>query len=150
VTDSMGATTQENHVESDSTKPEYLEPLANATAAEQPLKTEYQNRQDGPVTDELMQPLREYGVHKEPSGLVPHAGDSKLEQPLSPFGIREKLLPPPVPASLTFAGSKEVEGRRHSVFSPIIFRNSTNWSEKYSMRTDSATPDLTTLQHYQI
>ncbi|KAF2173039.1 hypothetical protein M409DRAFT_49538 [Zasmidium cellare ATCC 36951] len=57
------------------------------------------------------------------------------EKPLSPFGIRERLLPPPVPASIA-QNSVNVEGsRRRSTFSPIAFRDGLHLGTKYADAT---------------
>ncbi|PPJ49516.1 hypothetical protein CBER1_01908 [Cercospora berteroae] len=58
----------------------------------------------------------------------------KPKRPLSPFGIREKLLPPPVPASHSQvhadAQSRHM-GRRDSSFASINFRNSIRMASMY-------------------
>ncbi|KXT07422.1 hypothetical protein AC578_474 [Pseudocercospora eumusae] len=69
---------------------------------------------------------------------VPQFGHSIVEpeKPLSPFGIRERLLPPPVPASFTQNGAPEhSESRRASTFAPINFREGLNLSRKYALVT---------------
>lgn len=55
------------------------------------------------------------------------------EKPLSPFGIRERLLPPPVPASIAQSDQKDSSGssRRNSNFSPIAFRHSSSTDSRY-------------------
>ncbi|KJY02397.1 hypothetical protein TI39_contig54g00008 [Zymoseptoria brevis] len=58
---------------------------------------------------------------------------SEPEKALSPFGIRERLLPPPVPASLANTDSNDfARFRRHSTFAPIVFKNSFNLGPKYA------------------
>jgi mediator of RNA polymerase II transcription subunit 13 len=49
----------------------------------------------------------------------------KQERPLSPFRIRERLLPPPVPASVSHQDNgRRPTDRRKSNFAPIMFRES--------------------------
>lgn len=57
--------------------------------------------------------------------------DSAVERPLSPFGIKERLLPPPVPASANLKRDREGEHRRSS-FGPILFRDGLDLGRKYS------------------
>ncbi|EME88102.1 uncharacterized protein MYCFIDRAFT_213147 [Pseudocercospora fijiensis CIRAD86] len=69
---------------------------------------------------------------------IPQFGHSvaEPEKPLSPFGIRERLLPPPVPASFTQTDAVgQSDHRRSSTFAPINFREGLNLSRKYSMVT---------------
>ncbi|KAK4637233.1 Mediator of RNA polymerase II transcription subunit 13 [Fulvia fulva] len=55
------------------------------------------------------------------------------EKPLSPFGIRERLLPPPVPASMVQPDvRREVERRRSSTFQPVGFRAGFDLGSKYA------------------
>lgn len=46
------------------------------------------------------------------------------EKPLSPFGIRERLLPPPIPASASHQSQNYESGRRRSSFGPLAFNTS--------------------------
>ncbi|KAI6873439.1 hypothetical protein KC338_g1601 [Hortaea werneckii] len=59
------------------------------------------------------------------------APNSAFERPLSPFGIKERLLPPPVPASANLKRDQESEHRRSS-FGPILFRDGLDLGRKYS------------------
>ncbi|KAI7528133.1 hypothetical protein KC331_g15905, partial [Hortaea werneckii] len=59
------------------------------------------------------------------------APNSAFERPLSPFGIKERLLPPPVPASANLKRDHEGEHRRSS-FGPILFRDGLDLGRKYS------------------
>ncbi|KAI7192608.1 hypothetical protein KC324_g5396, partial [Hortaea werneckii] len=59
------------------------------------------------------------------------AMSSAFERPLSPFGIKERLLPPPVPASANLKRDREGEHRRSS-FGPILFRDGLDLGRKYS------------------
>lgn len=55
------------------------------------------------------------------------------ERPLSPFGIRERLLPPPIPASAMKAeGGKASSLRRSSAFGPVTFNEELSLGSKYS------------------
>ena len=59
--------------------------------------------------------------------------DAKPERPLSPFGIRERLLPPPIPASAMRAESeKGGPHRRTSAFGPVTFNEGLGLAAKYS------------------
>ena len=44
-------------------------------------------------------------------------------KPLSPFGIREALLPPPIPASASHSQSDTAQERRRSSFGPLAFNS---------------------------
>ncbi|KAI7340917.1 hypothetical protein KC340_g98 [Hortaea werneckii] len=50
------------------------------------------------------------------------APNSAFKRPLSPFRIKERLLPPPVPASAHLKSDQEGDHRRSS-FGPILFRD---------------------------
>lgn len=54
-------------------------------------------------------------------------------RPLSPFGIRERLLPPPVPASHSQSQHGNRNERRSSSFTPITFRDSFGATTHYSV-----------------
>lgn len=56
----------------------------------------------------------------------------KRKGALSPFGIRERLLPPPVPASASHASDDAKHFRRSSSFAPITFRNGVDLGAKYA------------------
>ena len=77
----------------------------------------------------------------------PANGQSKREAPLSPFGIRERLLPPPIPAS---KAQQEPENthiqRRDSTFGPLKFREGFNLGSKYASR-DYTLEDLKSNQN---
>jgi mediator of RNA polymerase II transcription subunit 13 len=56
----------------------------------------------------------------------------KPEKALSPFGIKERLFPPPVPASLANTEAQDfAKPRRRSTFAPIVFKESFNLGSKY-------------------
>ncbi|RMY63864.1 hypothetical protein D0863_10224 [Hortaea werneckii] len=59
------------------------------------------------------------------------APNSAFERPLSPFGVKERLLPPPVPASANLKRDREGEHQRSS-FGPILFRDGLDLGRKYS------------------
>lgn len=72
-------------------------------------------------------------MKSDPAKVAPESHASQLEKPLSPFGIRERLLPPPVPASVAQSDLKgESENRRTSLFGPIVFRDNLELGPKYS------------------
>ena len=57
------------------------------------------------------------------------------EKPLSPFGIRERLLPPPIPASATSQQSDTTgpnSFKRSSTFEPVSFHDGLDMRRKYS------------------
>ncbi|KAI7615566.1 hypothetical protein KC319_g19661, partial [Hortaea werneckii] len=70
----------------------------------------------------------DHSTHLDNETPAPH---SALERPLSPFGIKERLLPPPVPASANVKRDQEGEHRRSS-FGPILFRDGLDLGRKYS------------------
>ncbi|USW48034.1 Putative mediator complex subunit Med13, mediator complex, subunit Med13, MID domain of medPIWI [Septoria linicola] len=75
--------------------------------------------------------------HDSDDGASPVLECSTLQQrrPLSPFGIRERLLPPPIPASHSqsqFDSSDRHANRRNSSFTPITFRDSFKETSRYS------------------
>ncbi|QIX01505.1 hypothetical protein AMS68_007022 [Peltaster fructicola] len=49
------------------------------------------------------------------------SGTINITKPLSPFDIRERLLPPPVPASMSNQNLHSSSSRRQSSFAPVIF-----------------------------
>lgn len=54
------------------------------------------------------------------------------DRPLSPFGIRERLLPPPIPASAIRAENEKGRSlRRSSTFGPVTFNDGLELSSKY-------------------
>lgn len=82
-----------------------------------------------------------------PSALLPMeiANDTSHEvaivedRALSPFGIRERLLPPPVPASFAHSNGEARQIRRSSSFAPIVFRDGVDLGAKYAKM--DLTPD---------
>lgn len=59
----------------------------------------------------------------------------ETEKPLSPFGIRERLLPPPVPASAKQNSAiHSPKLRRSSTFDPVVFRDGLDLDSKYLYR----------------
>nr|POE64955.1 mediator of rna polymerase ii transcription subunit 13 [Quercus suber] len=63
--------------------------------------------------------------------------NSEVEKPLSPFGIRERLLPPPIPASAqrhSIPPTSKV--RRSTNFDPVIFKEGLESTFKYTQRRD--------------
>ncbi|WPH02459.1 Hypothetical protein R9X50_00532300 [Acrodontium crateriforme] len=60
-------------------------------------------------------------------------GANEPEKPLSPFGVKERLLPPPIPASArqSLSGSPS-NNRRSSKFDPVAFRESIDLGQKYA------------------
>lgn len=63
------------------------------------------------------------------------------KRPLSPFGIRERLLPPPVPASIAQVEfQNKHQDRRNSTFAPIAFREGFSLSSRYTSTDMTKTP----------
>ncbi|KAH9837526.1 Component of the SRB8-11 complex, partial [Teratosphaeria destructans] len=56
------------------------------------------------------------------------------EKPLSPFGIRERLLPPPIPASAKAPANNGIghQNRRSSAFDPVTFRDGLDLFSRYT------------------
>ena len=58
------------------------------------------------------------------------------EKPLSPFGIRERLLPPPIPASAAQSdAARSLHLRRSSTFDPVTFNEGLDLKSKYAATT---------------
>ena len=55
-------------------------------------------------------------------------------KPLSPFGIKEALLPPPIPASATHGSTRLAAERRRSSFDPLVFNSGSNVASQPSAR----------------
>ena len=53
-------------------------------------------------------------------------------KPLSPFGIREALLPPPIPASASHSQLDTAQERRRSSFGPLVFNAGGTFAPKSS------------------
>jgi mediator of RNA polymerase II transcription subunit 13 len=53
-------------------------------------------------------------------------------KPLSPFGIREALLPPPIPASASHSQFGAAQERRRSSFGPLVFNAGGTFAPKSS------------------
>ncbi|KAK3074737.1 mediator of RNA polymerase II transcription subunit 13 [Teratosphaeriaceae sp. CCFEE 6253] len=70
------------------------------------------------------------------TGILQKQVHSEPVKPLSPFGIKERLLPPPVPAS-TCATHQQLEHRRSSTFDPMSFREDLNIGRKFSSQYGS-------------
>ena len=74
--------------------------------------------------------------HAQPEDEITFAkANGSLESgPLSPFGIRERLLPVPVPASLTQTESqRRTQGRQGSLFAPLTFNEALSLKAKYNV-----------------
>jgi mediator of RNA polymerase II transcription subunit 13 len=56
------------------------------------------------------------------------AQQSDNSKPLSPFGIKEALLPAPIPASASHGHSAMVVDRRRSSFGPLVFNTGNNFA----------------------
>ena len=114
-----------------------------------------QSSADGPITEDTMQMdepdhaspeqhdfchVEEYAEPTNPKELpspdlynlkVERSGDIK---PLSPFGIKETLLPPPIPASATHGSTNIAAERRKSSFGPLVFNSSNDFASQSSAR----------------
>jgi mediator of RNA polymerase II transcription subunit 13, fungi type len=80
-------------------------------------------------------PIEERNGYNEE--LLQDQANREPEKPLSPFGIKERLLPPPVPASAKPASERFVsdQQRRRSTFEPITFKEGLELDSRYSMST---------------
>lgn len=63
-------------------------------------------------------------VHHPTESLPGKALKSGNIKPLSPFGVRETLLPPPIPASASQVHQNSEKERRRSSFGPLVFNPS--------------------------
>ncbi|KAK3701775.1 mediator of RNA polymerase II transcription subunit 13 [Vermiconidia calcicola] len=91
--------------------------------------------------DQPLEAMREHPVHEDiaqaihPPHSVPMSPTElrKSEKPLSPFGIRERLLPPPIPASALAPHDAPSDSvRPGSRFEPVTFNDGLNLSTKYA------------------
>ncbi|KAK1069926.1 mediator of RNA polymerase II transcription subunit 13 [Friedmanniomyces endolithicus] len=83
-----------------------------------------------PVDDNLSaeSPLMPVELATDPTqAITQHEPD----KPLSPFGIRERLLPPPVPASVKSA-LQHTEDPRRNAFNPLAFRADLEIGSRFS------------------
>jgi mediator of RNA polymerase II transcription subunit 13 len=63
---------------------------------------------------------------------VSKAHEADEIKPLSPFGIREALLPPPIPASASHSQFGAAKDRRRSSFGPLVFNAGGTFAPKSS------------------
>lgn len=56
--------------------------------------------------------------------------EESKQAPLSPFGIKERLLPPPIPASAA-RSEREIADRRPSTFRPVLFNDRLDIDSRY-------------------
>ena len=63
---------------------------------------------------------------------APKVHEADEIKPLSPFGIREALLPPPIPASASHSQSGAIQERRRSSFGPLVFNAGGTFAPKSS------------------
>ncbi|KAK5163887.1 mediator of RNA polymerase II transcription subunit 13 [Saxophila tyrrhenica] len=92
-------------------------------------------------------------VHEEPpakdSPLPPFQSPAPVlhppEKPLSPFGIKERLFPPPVPASAMSADGLSSRSHHRSTFDPVQFNEGLTFSDRYTvpnkLRAQKSSPD---------
>lgn len=66
--------------------------------------------------------MHEYGTVSAANTALPPSAIE--EKPLSPFGIRERLLPPPIPASASYQTQNHESSRHRSSFGPLAFNTS--------------------------
>ena len=78
-----------------------------------------------PKTQEARLPPGPYNMKAERSDDI---------KALSPFGIKEALLPPPIPASATHGSTKTTAERRRSSFGPLVFKSGNNFASQSSAR----------------
>ncbi|KAK3699822.1 mediator of RNA polymerase II transcription subunit 13 [Vermiconidia calcicola] len=102
-------------------------PLASSrptSSHDQPLEAMRENSDH----DDIAQ-----AIHPPNSVSVSPTEPRKSEKPLSPFGIRERLLPPPIPASALAPHDAPSDSvRRGSRFEPVTFNESLDLSTKYA------------------
>lgn len=55
-------------------------------------------------------------------------------KPLSPFGIKEALLPPPIPASASHSHASMASERRRSSFGPLVFNSGNTFAHQSSIK----------------
>jgi mediator of RNA polymerase II transcription subunit 13 len=60
------------------------------------------------------------------------AQQSSDVKPLSPFGIKEALLPPPIPASASLSHTSMAAERRRSSFGPLVFNTGNTFAPRSS------------------
>jgi mediator of RNA polymerase II transcription subunit 13 len=72
--------------------------------------------------------------NEQPSPVLQASKPHKADEikPLSPFGIREALLPPPIPASASHSQFDAARERRRSSFGPLIFNAGGTFAPKSS------------------
>jgi mediator of RNA polymerase II transcription subunit 13 len=70
--------------------------------------------------------------HLSPALQAPKAHEADEIKPLSPFGIREALLPPPIPASASHSQFGATQERRRSSFGPLVFNAGGTYAPKSS------------------
>jgi mediator of RNA polymerase II transcription subunit 13 len=70
--------------------------------------------------------------HSSPILPAAKAHDTDEIKPLSPFGIREALLPPPIPASASHSQFGAAQERRRSSFGPLVFSAGGTFAPKSS------------------
>lgn len=132
----------------DQSMPEMDQPVTNGNPEEPPQRDVEPNTDNsssilaepGPQVESgsSLNPQENQGEPKEttksdPAKVPSESHAYQLEKPLSPFGIRERLLPPPVPASVAQSDLKgEPEHRRTSLFGPIVFSDNLELGPKYS------------------
>lgn len=64
---------------------------------------------------------------------LPSSVPTGLEKPLSPFGIRERLLPPPIPASVVQRSQDPKNSSRQSSFGPVAFKDGLDIGSKFRL-----------------
>lgn len=85
------------------------------------------------VTDDLRgsEHVQESDTIDGVTDLLPSAHEP--QKPLSPFGIKERLLPPPIPASAALVDEDAaLRHRRKSMFDPVAFRDGLDLGRKFS------------------
>jgi mediator of RNA polymerase II transcription subunit 13 len=73
---------------------------------------------------------------------------SWLRKPLSPFGVKERLFPPPIPASVS-QGARHgySDASKEGTYSPVVFREGLNFAAKYGP-SQSAPTDSPSVSHF--
>lgn len=118
--------------------PSEVQPAADFSMTEDSMQTDEHDRAnpDQPDRDHV----EAYAAPKAqethfPSGLYNMKADRSDDiKPLSPFGIKEALLPPPIPASATHNSTRISAERRRSSFDPLVFNSGNNLTSQSSAR----------------
>ncbi|TKA67059.1 hypothetical protein B0A55_10410 [Friedmanniomyces simplex] len=105
--------------------PQAQEPPDESTTNVQKIEQALSRIDDQLVADSPLMPV------ELASDLTQATPQHEPDKPLSPFGIKERLLPPPIPASVN-AAHQQLENPRRSNFDPLAFRADLEIGRKFS------------------